>query len=461
MSLLKNDRSQPRRESGSDETAAVTVAGIGRDGLGVLDLIMSRGMKGIKTIAADSDGARLDASPSHNKILLPTFGEEAEGDIAAAADAISGAMSSADLAFVISSDEDAGDIEAADFALRSARAGGATAVSVMLQKYPKEDDEEHQWRPEKTRMARHNSDMMIFIPNDIERKPLSSISKGITSLLGALLSPGQASLSMDDIRGAFIGARGSVLGVGEASGEGAAAEAAKIAIKSPILDRGITGAKRVMFVAVSGPDTTYSELNEAGAVIAEAADDDVNGILWGHTVDEAMGSSVRIVVIASEFDDMKGRREEMRRQVTGYLDREGYRYDDSVPDHIRLGFNLQCKLGDVQILMKFFNHGYRTRGCAPIKVIPENRDEVMRFMTMANCGMINGSFDLDLHDGEMSYRSFTSYEDMIVLSDAVIDRSFDVVCNMFEEYGNGLVDVMMGYTDAKAAIAAIEGTEDE
>gem|GEM_PF-3117587 len=92
------------------------------------------------------------------------------------------------------------------------------------------------------------------------------------------------------------------MGIGEASGEDRAVMAARMAISSPLLEVSITGAKGILYNIIGGPDMTMTEVSDASSIIADSADAD-SDIIFGATIDENMGSKIKISVIATGFSD--------------------------------------------------------------------------------------------------------------------------------------------------------------
>lgn len=447
-----------------DRRPSIKIVSIGEAGADALDCAIGMGVAGASTVALDSSGSRLDASCAQTKILLPKEGEAERTDAIEHGELL-GAIDGADIVFIIVGDHGRGGLADVPAACRAAKERGA-AVAVFLMQYQPQFDE-HDPGDEYRGLvieSLQTTDAIFYLPFRETEAVQGALHAGLETLCGVLTSPGLEDVSIEQFERCISGAGGAVMGIGEASGRNAVIEAAREALKSSTLDRNIEGSSRISFFITTGPEMSRGDIEEAGVIILKAADDDVPGFLWGHTVDPRMSGRARVVILASNFDDMKDRREEMRRQVAGFLDRIEYRYSDVVPDEINFGLNLESKVSTVKIDMMFANDGYTTIAHLPIKAIADYRDEVMRFITIVNANLRIGNFDLDLDDGEITFRTYTCYDGMVVLSDAVISRSFEIPARVVDDYGNALIDVMMGYADAQTAIdRAIggDGAEEE
>jgi cell division protein FtsZ len=121
---------------------------------------------------------------------------------------------------------------------------------------------------------------------------------GITSLI---TTPGLINLDFADVKSVMAGAGSALMGIGIGSGEDRAAEAARAAVSSPLLESSIDGAKGVL-LSISGPtDLTLHEVNQAADAITRVAHPDAN-IIFGAVVDDAIGEEVRVTVVAAGFD---------------------------------------------------------------------------------------------------------------------------------------------------------------
>src|SRR5919197_1850069 len=186
---------------------------------------------------------------------------------------------------------------------------------------------------------REQVDTLIVIPNEkllgvVERRTSildafreadNVLRQGVQGITDLITTPGLINLDFADVRTIMHDAGSALMGIGEASGENRAAEAAKNAISSPLLEQSGEGAMGILLNITGGTDLGLFEVNEAAEIIQGAADQNSN-IIFGAVVDDTMGDAVRVTVIATGFerpsrtplfteDTTGGRREPRRRDV--------------------------------------------------------------------------------------------------------------------------------------------------
>lgn len=153
-------------------------------------------------------------------------------------------------------------------------------------------------------------------------------------------------------------------------------------------------------------------------------------------------------------------KEQLIDAVRDYLDEEGFRYEyNAEKNFLKLGFNVKCKLKSVRVFWEFREHSYLVYSVAPINADKDNLGEIMKYLTMANFGLVAGNFELDCRDGEVRYKSFVDAEGLEKLSHEVIDRSLDVCLAMMQRYGDGIAALVMGFSDADTEIKKVEGED--
>ncbi|MEA2516249.1 MAG: cell division protein FtsZ, partial [Actinomycetota bacterium] len=158
-------------------------------------------------------------------------------------------------------------------------------------------------------------DTLIVIPNDrlIEVSQVDTsfleafrmadevLLQGVQGITDLITTPGLINLDFADVKAVMTEAGSSLMGIGTARGENRAAEAARVAISSPLLEASIDGARGVLLNIAGGSDLGLSEVNEAASIISAAAHIDAN-IIFGAVVDDTLGDEVRVTVIAAGFD---------------------------------------------------------------------------------------------------------------------------------------------------------------
>jgi cell division protein FtsZ len=192
---------------------------------------------------------------------------------------------------------------------------------------------------------REQVDTMIVIPNEkllavVERRTSildafreadAVLGQGVQGITDLITTPGLINLDFADVRTIMEDAGSALMGIGEASGENRAAEAAKNAVSSPLLEQSVEGATGILLNITGGADLGLFEVNEAAEIIQSAADSSSN-IIFGAVVDDGMGDGVRVTVIATGFErpdrtplfteDSTGRRAEPRRRDVKMDDRQ-------------------------------------------------------------------------------------------------------------------------------------------
>jgi cell division protein FtsZ len=158
-------------------------------------------------------------------------------------------------------------------------------------------------------------DTLIVIPNDkllqVVGKDTSIVDafrvaddvlrQGVQGITDLITVPGLINLDFADVRTIMREAGSALMGIGTASAENRAAEAAKSAISSPLLEASVEGATGILLNITGGPDLGLFEVNEAAEIVSSAADSSAN-IIFGAVIDEAMGDEVRVTVVATGFD---------------------------------------------------------------------------------------------------------------------------------------------------------------
>lgn len=149
----------------------------------------------------------------------------------------------------------------------------------------------------------------------------SVLGQGVQGISDLITMPGLINVDFADVRAIMTNAGSALMGIGQAGGENRAATAARMAIASPLLEVSIEGAKGVLFNIVGGPDLSMNEVNEAAQIISQAAEPDAN-IIFGATIKDELVDMVKVSVIATGFDESRGRLREYaglgRQQVNSY-----------------------------------------------------------------------------------------------------------------------------------------------
>jgi len=230
---------------------------------------------------------------------------------------------------------------------------GALTVGVVTRPFDFEGSQRRRQSDEGVNRLREQVDTLIVIPNEkllavVERRTSildafreadNVLRQGVQGITDLITIPGLINLDFADVRTIMHDAGSALMGIGEANGEQRAAEAAKGAISSPLLEQSVEGATGILLNITGGQDLGLFEVNEAAEIIQSAADQNSN-IIFGAVVDDALGDGVRVTVIATGFDgpsggpmftdDTTGRRREPRRRDVRMDDRQ--RSSLEIPD---------------------------------------------------------------------------------------------------------------------------------
>jgi cell division protein FtsZ len=158
-------------------------------------------------------------------------------------------------------------------------------------------------------------DTLIVIPNErllsiVERRTSildafreadNVLRQGVQGITDLITIPGLINLDFADVRTIMHDAGSALMGIGTSTGESRAAEAAKAAISSPLLEESVEGATGILLNITGGKDLGLFEVNEAAEIIHSAADANAN-IIFGAVIDEGMGDEIRVTLIATGFD---------------------------------------------------------------------------------------------------------------------------------------------------------------
>jgi cell division protein FtsZ len=306
------------------------------------------GLKGVEFIAVNTDAQALQMCDADSKLqigdqLTRGLGAGADPDVGYGAanesrDEIKEALKGADMVFVTAGEGGGtGSGAAPVIAEVSKQEVGALTVGVVTKPFDFEGSQRMNQAVEGIDRLREQVDTMIVIPNEkllavVERRTSileafreadNVLGQGVQGITDLITTPGLINLDFADVRTIMQDAGSALMGIGEAAGENRAAEAAKNAVSSPLLEQSVEGATGILLNITGGSDLGLFEVSEAAEIIQSAADQNSN-IIFGAVVDDGMGDSVRVTVIATGFEraarmplfteDSTGRRREPRRR---------------------------------------------------------------------------------------------------------------------------------------------------
>lgn len=305
--------------------ASIKVVGVGGAGGSAVNRMKDAGLQGVQFIAMNTDAQALHNSKADIKIHLgkqttnglgagadPTKGQEAAEE---SRDDIKQALEGADMVFVTIGAGGGTGSGAGHVVADIARELGILVVGVATKPFSFEGEKRRQNAEWAVAQLGRQVDTLITIPNDrllqtIDRRtPLLETFKiaddvlrqGVQGISELITEHGLINLDFADVKAIMSNAGSALMGIGRASGEERAAQAAQQAIESPLIEVSIDGAKGVLFNVTGGYDMSMSEIQEAAEIITSAVSPDAN-IIFGATLKPEMEDELVITVIATGFD---------------------------------------------------------------------------------------------------------------------------------------------------------------
>lgn len=310
----------------TEQFAQIKVVGVGGGGNNAVNRMIEASLKGIQFIAINTDKQALYNSKAEYKIqigekLTRGLGAGANPEIGSKAaeesrDDVYQALQGADMVFVTAGMGGGTGTGAAPIVAQIAKEMGILTVGVVTKPFTFEGRRRMMHADKGIEELRKRVDTLVTIPNDrllqVVEKRTSIVDafkiaddvlrQGVQGISDLIAIPGLVNLDFADVK-TIMHERGLAhMGVGHASGENRAIDAAKQAIHSPLLETTINGAKGVLLNITGGPSLGLYEINEAAAIVQEAADLEAN-IIFGAVIDESLKDEIRITVIATGFED--------------------------------------------------------------------------------------------------------------------------------------------------------------
>jgi len=316
----------PQIKPDVESFTSIKVIGVGGGGGNALDRMIEAGLKGVEFIAINTDAQDLHHSKAQDKIHIgknvtrglgagmdPELGRQAAEE---SKEEISRAIDGADMVFITAGMGGGTGTGAAPVVAELSKSIGALTIAVVTKPFVFEGSQRGQIALEGLEELAGNVDTLITIPNDrllslIDKKTtlieafatvddvLRQAVQGISDLI---VLPGIINVDFADVRAIMKNAGSALIGIGKASGDERAVEAARQAINSPLVEVSIDGAKGLLFTIAGGSDISMSEVNKAAEIITEAVDPEAK-IIFGAVNDQNLTKGeLRITVIATGFD---------------------------------------------------------------------------------------------------------------------------------------------------------------
>jgi len=329
-------------EKGSEiETfATIRVVGCGGSGGNAINRMIAYKLKGVEFIAINTDAQALVHNQAPIKIQIgkeTTRGLGAGSDIELGRksaeenkDEIYEALKGSDMVFVTYGAGGGTGTGAGPMVAAIAKELGALTVAVVTKPFSFEGSRRMKMAEIGIEDLRDKVDTLITIPNDrllqvIDKKTSlfdafgivdDVLRQGVQGISDLITLHGIINVDFADVRTIMSDAGSALMGIGRASGDNRAIEAARAAIDSPLLELSIDGAKGILFNITGGPDMGMYEIDEAAKAITEAADSDAN-IIFGSIIDEAMSGEIKITVIATGFEMDRIRERQAKPMIGG------------------------------------------------------------------------------------------------------------------------------------------------
>ncbi|MFR7761207.1 cell division protein FtsZ [Peptoniphilus grossensis] len=318
-----------------DEFAKIKVVGVGGGGNNAVNRMISAGVKGVEFLVFNTDKQALKNSLAENKIQLgekitkglgaganPEVGEQAAEE---SIDEIREALEGADMVFITAGMGGGTGTGAAPVIADVAKELGLLTVGVVTKPFTFEGRKRAKSAEIGINSLKGKVDTLVIIPNDrllsISDKKTSFsqafemaddiLKQGIQGISDLISVPNLINLDFADVKTIMYDKGIAHMGIGRASGDERATEAAKLAINSPLLETSIEGAKSVLLNITAGSDLGIFEVNEAADLIRDCVSEDAN-IIFGAGIDESLKDEVKITVIATEFDQYKDEKKDKK-----------------------------------------------------------------------------------------------------------------------------------------------------
>jgi cell division protein FtsZ len=311
----------PRAETAS-YLAVIRVVGVGGAGLNAIDRMMDAGINQVEFVAVNTDIQQLQTSDAATKIhigreLTHGLGSGADPEVGRTAaeesyDQIKHALRGSDMVFVTAGEGGGTGSGGAPIVARIAREVGALTVGIVTLPFKFEGTRRRRQADEGVEALRQACDTTIVIPNDRLLEVLDRstsmleafriaddvLRQGVQGICDLITLPGLINLDFADVRTIMKDAGTALMGIGFSSSENRAREAAERALRSPLIDTEIAGAKGILLSIAGGEDLSLVDVNDAAEVIRQAATDDTN-IIFGATIDERLAGQVWVTVVAT------------------------------------------------------------------------------------------------------------------------------------------------------------------
>ena len=308
-----------------DGTATIKVIGVGGAGNNAVNRMVDSGIKGVEFIAVNTDRQALLISKAASKIQIGEkitrgLGAGANPDIGAQSAEeskaeITDALRGADMVFVTAGMGGGTGTGAAPIVAACAKEMGILTIGVVTKPFTFEGKKRLSQAERGIESLKGNVDTLVVIPNDkllqvIDRKTSiveafkmadDVLRQGVQGISDLIAVPGLVNLDFADVKTIMLNTGMAHMGIGRASGENRAEDAAKQAVQSPMLETSIEGARGVIINITGGSNLGLHEVNTAAELVQRSVDPEAN-IIFGAVIDESLDEDIVITVIATGFE---------------------------------------------------------------------------------------------------------------------------------------------------------------
>ncbi len=321
--------------------AKIKVVGVGGGGNSAINRMIDSGVKGVSFVAVNTDIQALHHNKASEKIHIGKtvtrgLGAGMNPDLGKAAaeeseNEIKEVLKDCDMVFVTCGMGGGTGTGASPVVAQIAKDLGALTVAVVTKPFVFEGGQRKNIADRGHAELADKVDAIITISNDkllqvIDKKTslLDSfkiaddvLRQGVQGIAEIITVPGIINADFADVKTVMSSAGSALMGIGTASGENKAIEAAKQAINSNLLDMSIDGARGIVFTVTGGPELSMSEVNEAAKIITAAADEEAK-IIFGAVIDEKLKDQIKITVVATGFDGLQNQKKKSESVVPSY-----------------------------------------------------------------------------------------------------------------------------------------------
>lgn len=329
--LQQNDEHRPQSGNLFTARARIKVIGIGGGGCNAVNRMIAERVQGVEFIAMNTDAQALTVSKAARRIqlgenLTKGLGSGGDPEVGRAAAEESGevirrSVADADMVFIAAGLGGGTGTGGAPLVARAAREAGALTVAVLTKPFLFEGPRRKRVAEEGAARITEFADTIITVPNDrlleiSERRTTLQeafaaaddvLRQGVQGISDIILRPGIINVDFADVRAVMKDAGSAMMGLGRATGKGAARAAAEKAANSPLLERNIQGARRLLVNIESGPSLALNDIHEAMEYLVQFTEPDDADVIVGHVLREDLADDVMITLMAACVDKPSAR----------------------------------------------------------------------------------------------------------------------------------------------------------